>query len=289
MFAGHGDPISVGQKSKLFKLRERCENHSRCAQEVRVNAKRYGPSGDRAVKYTYDEKYHYFGPVDSDIIPNATTIVFFHANGVPACEHAFLPDVLLSKFHNVNVCLFEYPGYGRRGSENASIYELDSVRNEIAAAWAVIFTKFKSTSMIAAGLSLGGGFSWSSVDRLDPPPKRLVLMNTFSDLGAFLREESRIYYPILSILAPNPIAGYRITKTTQYKWKGEVFVVHAIGDEFFPPEHEKIFEQHFIDMQCKYTRITLPANSNPNTNSLWHNDSLFAHTDKWINCFKLDS
>ena len=183
----------------------------------------------------------------------------------------------------------EYPGSGQRGDENASIYELDSVREEIASAWTAINTKYKCSGMIAVGLSLGGGFSWSSIDRLSPAPKQLVLMNTFADLGAFLKEEARIYYPALKILAPSPITGYCISRKTQNKWKGDVVVVHAVGDEFFPPVHESIFKKHFKDeLHCPYTQITLPAPALKSQGQMWHNDSIFAHRKMWLDCFKLD-
>ncbi len=107
MFAGHGDPISIGQKKKFFHIRPKCENHSKC-QHLVNNVKRVTPSGERKeVVYEYDSKYNYHGPIKEHIIENTTTIVFFHGNGIPACEFNFFAQELLANLKSpVNVVLF---------------------------------------------------------------------------------------------------------------------------------------------------------------------------------------
>ncbi len=149
LFAGHGDPISIGQSKKLFPLRTKCEN---CDMNMK-NVKRYGQS----VHYEYDNRFHFYGPCEKDSVKDSTTIVFLHGNGIPACCFWFIPQIVLQRHPNVNVCLLEYPGYGLRGEENASIYQLEEVRQGLVSAWAGIAAKYPSKRLVLAGLSLGGG------------------------------------------------------------------------------------------------------------------------------------
>ena len=112
MYVCIGDPISFGQKKKLFKIRPKCENHEKCQQLVN-GVYRSRPSINRGreeeeeVIYEYDTKFHYHGPIEKHIVTNATTIVFFHGNGIPACEfNFFAQEVVKDARSPINVVFF---------------------------------------------------------------------------------------------------------------------------------------------------------------------------------------
>ena len=134
-------------------------------------------------------------------------------------------EYIVESYPNTNVCYYEYPGYGVRMDEAASLYNFDRIRAEIADAWTAISTRYKCKSMLLCGQSLGGGFAWSTIDRLTPAPTQLVLMNTFADLNEFVKHQmdligiSRSFFPILkTLLIPKPLSNFRISKVFHNKW-----------------------------------------------------------------------
>lgn len=195
--------------------------------------------------FYYNENFRYFVSIVDKDLP---TIVFLHGNGEPACCWCS-PNGVLGCFtqKKVNIVLVEYPGYGRRHKEMASYAFLESTREDIAKQWADISTRVNGNRMILAGASLGGGFAWSVVDRLNPQPSQLVLMNTFADLRLLIQRIFGEYITLLSYVVSSNIMQYNVKKL-QRSYKGKVLVIATQDDELFPLDHLAAFRLHFTEV-----------------------------------------
>ena len=267
MFAGHGDLLSLGQKEKIFPNLRPCPRiePDLCIDHPIVikSAVTY-----KSLEFSYNKENNYYLYL-SPVVNGGSTIVFLHGNGVPACCFASFIE-LIHEFHPVaNIAAIEYRGYGKRSRENASVYDLKGMRADVSKAWRDIATKVNPDSMIIAGLSLGGGFAWSTIDILYPAPKQLVLINTFADLGAMLRNESEYYYPIISLFMPTAITKYRLGEFHS-SWKGSVLCVYTQNDSMFPPMHKDAFKIHFKDTKgCDWQEFMCP-NGDHNGGPVFH-------------------
>jgi len=242
-----------------------CPNTNHHESAIGKNDEIYAESSRRT--FTYDKRGYYHSFIDK----NKPCIVFLHGNGNPAC--CWL-NGFLSLFPSHNIVAFEYFGYGRRGNEKTSHRLLAEQRFDIADMWKHMHNKYgkayfaNNNDVHLMGVSLGGGFAWSSVDILSPPPSKLVLINTFADLSLLVKDKLSIVnaaflFPLLqTFLLPRTITGYSLesgqkgtllpaaakSAATGTKWRGKVIVVYTVDDFLFPPSHAALFKTHFQDV-----------------------------------------
>ena len=267
MFAGHGFPFfgleALGPSSP----------HGDFACACRHNTNNVVLEHYRDAKFNYNPIYHYYLYKTKDADPTSTTTIFFlHGNGQPACCFSGFAELLHHYHKKANVVLLEYRGYGRRRLTAASFSDLPAMRSDISLAWSHLHSSEGLRGpRVLAGLSLGGGFAWSSLDQLSPAPRQLVLINTFADLGLFLRKETKLYYPAVRRLLPSALTCYDVGLCRGF-WAGDVLCVSTKDDDFFGPEHRKAFREHFGERGATWEEFVCPDgghNGGPAINQGW--------------------
>lgn len=213
---------------------------------------------DTIGSYTYDENGYYYYVKD----PNFPTCVFLHGNAQPAC--CWVGFLEMYGFnHGYNIILVEFPGYGRRyPSTTCDCATLDTARDDISKQWSHFATNRVKGPMILMGLSLGGGFAWSTIDRLSPPPEQLVLLNTFSDLKIFIKHMVGSYfYPLAYSCLSKNLLNYDVFKLKDHTWKGKVLSVYTINDDLFHDGlHNELFRRRFKDeLGCEWEEFRRPS------------------------------
>lgn len=176
--------------------------------------------------------------------PKRPSIVFLHGNGADASQEGFTDLAYAFKNKGYNVASFEYDGYGCLRGRTAPTYEkLPRYRQQIQEQWKSFASKVQGDIYIS-GVSLGGGFAWSSCDILSPAPKKLVLINTFADLSIFVNNfiQGSILY---NLFVPKELLDYKISNHHKSWNNGTVIVVYTADDELFDERHAGIFKHHF--------------------------------------------
>ena len=198
--------------------------------------------------FTLDETLGYYYYVHD---PKKPSIVFLHGNGADASQEGFAVLAYAFKKKGYNVATFEYDGYGCLRSRATPTYEkLPRYRQQIQEQWKSFASKVQGDIYIS-GVSLGGGFAWSSCDILSPAPKKLVLINTFADLSIFVNNfiEGSILF---NLFVPKELLDYKIDNHHKSWNNGTVIVVYTADDELFDDRHAAIFKDHF----SKFEKIT---------------------------------
>jgi pimeloyl-ACP methyl ester carboxylesterase len=231
MFAGHGYFLFG-----LIRISSECSVHPENTLIV------------RGMEFEYNKEFGYYMCI---MDPKGATVVFLHGNGRPACCWLY-KDILklILSIKGINIALVEYRGYGRLNRKRSSLSQLENIRTDIASQWSHISTRVNTSRLLLAGVSLGGGFAWSTVDRLSPPPAQLVLINTFANLGIFAEKLvahllTPTITPLLPCIVSSVILNYRI-ENFQSSWRGKVLCVQTQDDFMFPLSHLEIFRGHFL-------------------------------------------
>lgn len=229
MFAGHGYFIFG-----LLQMSSPCSMHPENALLV------------KGFEFQYDEDHGYYYYIRNY---ESATIVFMHGNGKPACCWLYKDIMKLFLSIDVNIVVIEYRGYGRRCNKCAHFARLEDIRTDLVAQWTHVSSLVDPSGLILTGVSLGGGFAWSAIDRLSPPPVQLILINTFADLGLFVNHFvayaiSPFVAPLIPCFVSPSILKYRL-ENFQKDWNGKVLCVHTADDNLFPSYHLKIFREHF--------------------------------------------
>lgn len=231
--------VYIGQELILFDghgvIKGKCSRGHEDADDVAFE------TWNSASKATYDKENGYYHDVLSPQLP---TFVILHGNGEAACCWV---DGYVNIFHknfHCNIAIFEYRGYGRRHAEAVGCSLLSELRDDIDKQWTHLSTMC-SGPMLLVGISLGGGFAWSTIDRLRPAPSQLILIDTFSDFNLLFRSfGGNIFSTLLRPFMSHNILRFDI-KVQHKKWRGSVLCVHTIDDVLFPPEHMRTLRQHF--------------------------------------------
>ncbi len=191
--------------------------------------------------YILDEALGYYYHIND---PKKPSVVFLHGNGADASQEGFV--LLANDFKNIgyNVATFEYDGYGCLRNRPPPTYEnLPKYRQQIQEQWKSFASKVQG-DIYVAGVSLGGGFAWSSCDILSPAPKKLILINTFSDLSIFVNNfiQGSILF---NLFVPKELLDYKISNHHKSWNNGSVIVVYTADDELFDDRHIATFKDHF--------------------------------------------
>ena len=251
IFAGHGMTL-FGVVLETPSCPRIAKGGGPCEHELEFDTK--------DVKFEYVASHHYYLYKSTSANPaHAPTIFFLHGNGVPACCFSAYPEYMHVLHPHANLVCVEYPGYGKRHKSSACYSSLDAVRNDIAGAWRHVFESQGLVGpQVLVGLSLGGGFVFSSVDRLVPPPRQIVLINTFADLGVFVKGETHVYFEAVRRILPPAIMDYRVEHMHK-NWTGEVLCVFTKDDEMFNPSHAARFRSHFKKHGCTWQEFMVPS------------------------------
>lgn len=224
---------------------------------------------------------------------------FLHGNG-SAAPFFFngMGDRILKRGYTVIIP--EYRGYGNRKDELHTL-NVQNVVKDLVKQWNATMGEdaSKEEERILAGVSLGGAFSHQIIDQLNPPPTKVVLMNTFSNQWHVITKQYEENVPswakgsffIDSILWP---IYYCCTATELFQWtvqhghrswKGPVSIVSSEKDELFEPVHAEELSQHFESKGCVVRRHPLLLPTADRSSQVFHHMQSFDYDESWVEEF----
>jgi hypothetical protein len=225
---------------------------------------------------------------------------FLHGNG-SAAPFFFdgMADRIMKRGHTVIIP--EYRGYGNRKDEVHTL-TVQNIVEDLVQQWeATMGNVSKGEERILAGVSLGGAFSHQIIDRLNPQPTKVILMNTFSNLWHFV---TKLYVEnIAPAWAAEPIFINSILWPVYYccmapelfhwhvehghsSWKGPVSIVHCERDELFSQEHAKELLNHFKGKGCEPVKEhALHSPSGKHPQKVFHHMASLTYDESWAEEF----